>query len=88
MVIQLSATTTKQMYDERHKHGMSFSERSRNNPFAPIASRLLDSLQARTLSIVRDVLRPDDVRGVLRHYQGRRNACTRRTLRYAQGIEN
>ena len=37
--------------------------------------------------VVREVLRVDEVRGVLHHYHGRRYAGTRRTLRLARGVE-
>ena len=88
MVVQLSATTTKHLRDDREIHGMSYEMRLSHNPFVPFATELLENIQGRVLTLVRLVLRTDNVRGVLQHYQSRRNACTRRTMRLARGIES
>jgi hypothetical protein len=85
MLVQLSSTTTARLHEERRHTCMSAAERTEANPFAPAARALLDSVRGIDLSLVRDVLRTDEVRGVLQHYNGRRNAGTRRTLRFARG---
>jgi hypothetical protein len=84
MVVQLSATVTRALHDDRHQHRMSRAQRVRIHPVAPHATRLLDSMRGENVAVVRQVLRSDDVRGVLQHYHGRRDAGTRRTLRYAR----
>ena len=55
--------------------------------FAPVAGDLIRSMQGRNVALLREVLRTDEVRGVLRHYHGRRDAGTKRTLRFAEGVE-
>ena len=87
MLVQLAATTTRRLSDDREDHRLGRAERRRANFLAPLATQLLESMQRRNLSLVRAVLRVDEVRGVLRHYHGRRNAGTRRTLRLARGDE-
>ena len=87
MVVQLSATTTRQLHEDRSEHRMDADARAAVNPVAPIAAKLLDSMQGCNKKLLREVLRHDDVRGVLRHYHGRRDAGTRRTLRLARGKE-
>jgi hypothetical protein len=87
MLVQAAATTTHRIFIERDDHRMGGDERRACNVLAPLAARLLDSMQGRHLALLRRVLRSDEVRGVLRHYLGRRNAGTRRTLRFARGIE-
>ena len=87
MLVQLAATTTHRIYRDRHNHRMGAEERAAANPVAPLATQLLDGMQARNVALVREVLRVDDVRGVLRHYHGRRNAGTHRTLAFARGAE-
>lgn len=87
MLVQLAATTTHQLYHDRRDHRMSADERLRANPMAPLASRLLDGMQGQNVALMRQVLRADPVRGVMRHYHGRRNSGTRRTLGFARGVE-
>lgn len=87
MLVQLAATTTHRLVDERDMHRMGAAERRRTNLIAPLAAKLLESMQGRNLALVRHVLRTDEVRGVLRHYLGRRSSGTRRTLRFARGCE-
>ena len=87
MLIVLAATTTHVLYEDRDEHRLPAAERAQLNPVAAHARRFLASMQGRNLALVREVLRTDEVRGVLRHYHGRRNAGTKRTLRYAQGTE-
>lgn len=87
MLVVLSATTTYRLHDERTEHRMGAAERQKVHPVAARTRDLLDSMQGQNLALLREVLRSDDVRGVLRHYHGRRNAGTRRTLRLARGVE-
>lgn len=84
MLVQLSSTTSRSLYEDRRSNKMSAEERKGVNPVAPFATRLLDSMQGRNVQLMRIVLRMDDVRGVLRHYHGRRNAGTRRTICFAK----
>jgi hypothetical protein len=87
MLVQLAATTTHQLREDRHDHRMSREQRKEVNGIACAAGRLLDTMQGRNLRVLREVLRSDQVRGVLAHYHGRRNSGTRRTLRLARGLE-
>tara|TARA_B110000046_G_scaffold20720_2_gene19623 strand:- start:4751 stop:5719 length:969 start_codon:yes stop_codon:yes gene_type:complete len=87
MLVQLAATTTHCLYRDRRDHRLGAEERAAANPVAPLAAALLDSMQARNVALVREVLRVDAVRGVLRHYHGRRNAGTHRTLGFARGVD-
>lgn len=87
MLVELAATTTNQLYEDRKYHRMDADVRSRINGLARAASSFLDSMQGSNLAIVRQVLRSDDVKGVLRHYHGRRNSGTRRTFRLCRGAE-
>ena len=87
MLVQLAATTTRQLYEDRGEHRMDAAARAEANPLADSAVAMLDSMQGRNLALLREVLRTDEVRGVLQHYHGRRCAGTRRTLRYARGGE-
>lgn len=87
MLVALSSTTTFRLYNERRDHRMSLKERQEVNVFAAVTKQLLDSMQGQNKDLLREVLRLDDVRGVFRHYHGRRNAGTRRTLMFAVGVE-
>ena len=87
MLVVLAATTTRRMHDDRSEHRMPRDERERLNPVAPLAKALMDGMQGRNLALVREVLRADEVRGVLQHYHGRRYAGTKRTLGLALGVE-
>lgn len=87
MMVVLSATTTYRLYHDRREHKMSSDMRKRAHPFASLASTLLDDMQGRNRTLVRALLRDDDVRGVLRHYHSRRCAGTHRTFALARGDE-
>lgn len=87
MLIQLSATTTYGIYQDRHAHKMDADTRKEMNLFAPYAETLLQSMMEDNISLLRWVLRDDDVRGVLRHYNTRRKSGTGRSLRFAVGEE-
>ena len=66
---------------------MGGEQRAGINPLASRAAALLAGMQECNIALVRDVLRADEVKGVLRHYHSRRNAGTKRTLRLARGAE-
>lgn len=83
MLVQLSSVTTRHIYEDRRKHRMDRAERCRVNPTAPLADRLLKSMQGRNVHLLREILRTDPIRSVLQHYHGKRNAGTRRTLQFA-----
>lgn len=87
MLIQLSAVTTRQLHSDRYKHRMDASARHDAHPMCAHVTALLGGMQGRHKRVVRVLLRADNVRSVLRHYNGRRRAGTGRTLRLAQGIE-
>ena len=87
MLVQLAATTTHNLYEDREHIRLGEDMRSIANLFSPYARRLLDSMQGSNIALVRWVLRNDEVRGVMRHYHGRRNSGTGRTLLYARGVE-
>lgn len=88
MMSLLSATTTRCLYEDRGHHRLSEEERRCANPICDAFTRLLDSLRDRDRALVRELMRMDEVRGVLRHYHGRRNSGTGRTLRFAIGVES
>lgn len=87
MLVQLAATATHNLYEDRDRHRLSEEERAAANLFSPYVRRLLDSMQGSNIALLRWVLRNDEVRGVMRHYHGRRNSGTGRTLLYARGAE-
>mgnify|MGYP006080312369 CR=1 FL=1 len=87
MLTQLAATTTHCLHTDRRSHRMDEATRRQINGIARVAGRLLDSLQGRHITMLRAVLRRDEVRVVLSHYHGRRNSGTRRTLQLARGQE-
>ena len=88
MLVTFSAVTTKSLHADRHQHRLSKSMRARVHPLSARCSKYLAGLQGKHRAYLRAVMRTDEVRDVLSHYHGRRNAGTRRTLRYAVGAEN
>lgn len=87
MLVILSSTTTRSLHEDRTDHRMSSSERLAAHPLAEHATSYLQNMQGKHVALLRRVLRGDDVRGVLRHYHGRRCSGTRRTLALARGVE-
>jgi hypothetical protein len=87
MMIILSATTTRRLHHDRGETRMTTSERRAIHPMSGLVVSLLDSMQGTNIALVRDLLRQDEVRGVLRHYHGRRCSGTRHTLALARGDE-
>lgn len=85
MLVQLSATTTRHIYGDRRNHRMAKEERRNMNPLNAVTNKFLDSMQATNIALLRIILRHNEVKGVLVHYHGRRNAGTGRTLRFAVG---
>jgi len=88
MMIIFSATTTRCLYEDRGHHRLSESERADAHPLCKTVNSWLQSMRGRDIMLVRELLRMDEVRGVLRHYHGRRNSGTGRTMRFASGIES
>ena len=87
MMVILSATTTRRLHHDKSEHRMCAAEREDVHPLARTVSTLLNGMQGQNVCLVRDVLRLDEVRGVLRHYHGRRSSGTHRTLALACGEE-
>lgn len=87
MLVQLGCCTTRFLHMDRREHRMSNEERAMVNPLRKTCDRLLASMRGEHVALLRRVLRADTVRTVLAHYNGRRRAGTRRTLRYAKGLE-
>lgn len=87
MMVVLSSTTTRTLYETREHHRMDADTRARIHPVCTATAALLDGMQGRNVAVLRELLRMDEVRGVLRHYHGRRNSGTHRTLRFARGDE-
>ncbi|OUU49661.1 MAG: hypothetical protein CBC12_07500 [Candidatus Puniceispirillum sp. TMED52] len=87
MLIQLAATSTNNLYEDRDHHRLCEEERKEINVFASYARDLLDNMQGGNIALVRWVLRNDDVKGVMRHYHGRRSSGTGRTFSLARGVE-
>ena len=87
MMTIVAATTTRELLDGRHEHRMGSAARLELNFVAHRGGNILDSMQGRDVALMRHALRTDAVYGVLQHYHGRRNAGTRRTLRFAHGVE-
>jgi hypothetical protein len=87
MMVILSSTTTRTIYETRGHHRMDSELRASINPVSSAACELLNGMQGSNISHLRQLLRMDEVRGVLRHYHGRRNSGTHRTIRLAQGYE-
>jgi len=88
MMVILSATTTRCLYEDRGHTRLSQMERKNIHPVSEKVSELLETIRGSDLSLMRELLRMDDVRGVLRHYHGRRNSGTGRTMRLAMGCES
>ncbi|MEC7001500.1 MAG: hypothetical protein VXX04_06655 [Actinomycetota bacterium] len=87
MMVVFSCTTTRCLYDTRRHHRMDAETRAEHHPAAEATRALLDSMQGNHVELVRELLRMDEVRGVLRHYHGRRSSGTGRTMRLARGDE-
>lgn len=87
MLVQLAATTTNHMFHDRRDTRMGSDERARTNPFPTLARTLIDGMQGGNRRLLRALLRTDSVRGVMRHYLGRRSSGTKRVLGAATGRE-
>ena len=85
MLVQLSATTSREMH-------MRFQDKQRKptptpvNALAFATAKHLDSMRLGNVGNVRKILRREPFKSVLRHYSGRENSGTGRTLRFARGI--
>jgi hypothetical protein len=88
MMIILSATTTKTIYEEKYYLKIPKEDRKRAHPFTGFVTLIWEKMREKDKSLVKSLLRCDDVRASLGHYHGRRNAGTKRTIRFAKGLEN
>jgi hypothetical protein len=88
MLIILSATMTRCLYEDRGHNRLCAIEREQAHPVRAKVQELMKSLRGCDLALVRELMRMDEVRGVLRHYHGRRNSGTGRTIQFASGVEN
>lgn len=85
MLVQLSATTAREMH-------LRFQDKQRKptptpvNALAAATATHLASMRLANVAHVRRILRRDQFKSVLRHYSGRENSGTGRTLRFARGI--
>lgn len=83
MLVITSATITFNLRHGRNEHRMDHARRVRAHPLLRITRDYLASMRGENVRLVKQMLRDDAVRGVLRHYHGRRNSGTRRTLELA-----
>lgn len=88
MMVQLSATMHEHLRSDRHKHRMGAAQREEMNVLAPHCEALLKGVRGDTLNIVGHLMRTDEIKGVLKHYMGRRNAGTKRTFRAAGRVSD
>ena len=87
MMVVFSCTTTRCLHETRRQHRMDAETRAAHHPAAAATRALLDGMQGNHVELVRELLRMDEVRGVLRHYHGRRSSGTGVTLKLARGEE-
>ena len=85
MVVVMSANTTNHVSEMRRDLNLDDATRRKCEFLKPAARKLIDSMQGRSVSMVRELLRVPSVRDTLAHYNGRRNDGTRRTFRLACG---
>ena len=87
MLALLSSMTTQVLYEERAQHRMDERMRYAVHPVRRSFQKIWDEIRDADRALVRHVLRCDDVRGVLRHYHGRRNSGTEYAIQTALGVE-
>jgi len=85
MLVQMSCTTSRELENDKTRNRMSRTIRVDINPIQDKCKEFVRGMQGRNMNLLRMVIRHDDVRGLLEHYHGRRNAGTRRTIRFAVG---
>ena len=85
MVIILSAVTTHTIHEHRAVLRANADVRGQLNCVKPLATKLMDSTRGDFIRLVRDMLRQEDIKSLLRHYVGRRNSGTRRIFKLARG---
>lgn len=85
MLVQLSATTTRDLHS-RFQRRLKRPVKTPVSALAAATAKHLDGMRLSNIAFVRQLLRQDAFKGVLRHYAGRHNAGTGRTLRFARGI--
>ena len=87
MTVILSAVTTHTIHEHRAVLKASAHIRSQLNCIKDVANEFLDTTRGDFIRMLKEMLRQDDIKSLLRHYLSRRNAGTRRVLRLARGIE-
>lgn len=87
MVIILAAITTFNIYENRGTFRADHILRARLNFMRIPASVILDETRGNFVRLIKEMLRQEDIRSMMRHYVGRRNSGTRRILRLARGQE-
>ena len=88
MTIILAATTTDAVYKNRATLRADRDTRRTFQCMRKYANAILDDTRGDIIKLLKDILRIDEVRELLRHYVGRRNSGTRRIFRLARGFEN
>lgn len=84
MLVILSCTLGHELFDARTDFKtLDADARAALNPLRHIVRDKWDAAPPVLLRCVRELLRDDDVRDLLRHYCGARNACTKRVFRFA-----
>ena len=84
-LVQLSATTTRDLHS-RFQRRLKRPVKTPVSALAAATAKHLDGMRLTNVAHVRQLLRREAFKSVLRHYGGRHNAGTGRTLRFARGI--
>jgi tRNA A-37 threonylcarbamoyl transferase component Bud32 len=87
MMIVLSAITTHTIYEHRSDLKANSQIRGQLHCTRNMACQLLDNTRGDFIKMIKEMLRQEDIKSLLRHYLGRRYSGTRRVLRLARGIE-
>lgn len=87
MTVVLSAITTYTIHSQRESLKANYSLRKELNFTMDVANELLDTTRGDFIKLVKEMLRQEDIKDLLRHYLGRRNSGTKRVMRFARGIE-
>lgn len=84
MLVQLSATNARDMH-QRFQNKQTRPVKTPVNALAAATAKHLDTMRLSNIALLRKILRKEQFRSILRHYHGRHNSGTRRTLRFARG---
>jgi len=87
MTIILAATITDTLYKNRGALQLDRESRRALHCTRKYADAVLDDTRGDILKVVKTILRRDEIRGLLRHYVGKRNSGTKRIFRLARGDE-